>query len=164
VLSATLVVALAAFTVGAAPAQAGASGPPCGWTQFHTASNCDGIVMDDALWEACGRESIATIYWLRINGPGGVLLGYVGLDYLRGSRTSAYPGGVCRVAAASVGTANTAASCYAKVVRNSDGQEYATYNGNGFRSQSVYDAGVTSYAWGVCSYNGGRYSVRTPGY
>src|SRR5687768_16192869 len=71
-LSATLVVALAAFTVGTAPAQAAASGPPCRWTASRTASNCDGIVMDDALWEACGREAIATVYWLRIIGPGDI--------------------------------------------------------------------------------------------
>jgi hypothetical protein len=163
-----IAVLVAALAVGSAPAQATAPDPPCEWDSYRTHSTCDGLQMGDELWAACGHEAIATVKWATVYGPGGIRLADVYLDYLRGTRTSSHPGGVCRLAAAFLAVDHPEANCYVKVERTSDGQAFRVSDTAedviGKHTQSVYDAGVTSYAWARCDFRGGVYTAQTGSY
>jgi hypothetical protein len=110
---------------------------------------------------ACGDPLTSNPFgYVPIRGPGGMVLAQIALNYQRGG-----DGRICRLAYAFItATPDTGASCYALVRRNSDGQAYYTYDGNGVVSAPVYDANVTSHVWGRCRYNGVNYDARTPSY
>lgn len=170
-LTATLVVALAAFVVGATPAAAVAPDPPCEWAsgQSGTSSGCDGLPFIYTMTDHCAGFVVYP-YEAIIRGPGGVALARVAIGYYRGAKTAAFPSGDCRVAFAEIDMYSPYASCYVKVQRNSDGQayyvggEYSDLYTKAMYTAVVYDANVSSYAWGHCEYNSSPYSAGTSSY
>jgi hypothetical protein len=161
-------IALAAL-VGfvAVPAPAFAAGfvtpdPPCEWepNKRGTESTCDGKPPFGDPWGSglgiCG-EPIQP-YQADIRGPGGVLLATVYLHYNRGLKTTGHPQGECRVAYARIRIHNPYAACYGRIMRNSDQEAYytQTFSRSAYSellTPAIYDAGVSSYAWGRCTYN-----------
>lgn len=154
-------VALVGIAISATPAQAAPPDPPCEWEPGHwgTDSGCDGLHplgLDHYAYCWDGEEvDLVPV------GPAGNTLAYIALDYY-------YGGGACRTISAAILVVNPAASCYAKVERNY-GSKLAyrvsgSYNDGWQVSRVVYDAGVTSYAWGQCTFNGSAYSARTQNY
>ena len=145
--------------------------PPCEWKpgQAGTDSTCDGLDVDRFLRNCAGFAVYP--YEAIIRGPNGIALAKVVLGYIRGARTTAYPNGDCRVAYAYISVMHPDADCYAKVERNKDQQAF--YVGGVYLpypqtpanyTPVVYDAGVSSYAWGRCNYYGGTYDNGTPSY
>jgi hypothetical protein len=165
--TAILGAAIAAFAV-VPKAQAAEPDPPCEWSQRGTHSTCDGMAASSFNHDTCGTWSSEVPYAATIYGPGDVELAYLQLRYIRGTATSAYPSGVCRVAYAQIWAQHQWASCYVKVERTSDGQAYrasdTTEDGFPGVTQVVYDAGVRAYAWGYCEFFGSGYSAGTPAY
>ncbi|SNT65240.1 hypothetical protein SAMN05421812_1218 [Asanoa hainanensis] len=140
------------------------SGPPCSWAVPKDKSLCDGWVpyFEGQYNNYCRQSPTQQVGHVKI-WAGSLLLADVFLNYNRGERTSAYPNGTCRTIYASI-VAFHDVSCYAKVQRNSDGQSYATYEWDSNYSPVVYDADTTSYAWGICTYEGRSYSAQTGNY
>jgi len=172
-LLAMLFVAIAvAAGLGVTAAPAHAELLVCDWDpgQVGNYSTCDGIPVNDGgytdLIHAC--DGIwARPYTATIRDRYGNALATIELLYIRGTAAPGYSDGVCRLAAASIIMRNDSASCYVKVERNSDRQAYRTDGNPSYISrvtQVVYDAGVSSYAWGYCSYNGRAYTAGTPSY
>jgi hypothetical protein len=136
------------------------AGPPqetyCYWISTGSVSNCDGLGWYEV--SSCQASGVTKEIdaW---NGPVRVTLQYM------------YGNGGCRSVMARMAVyahVTADAECYVKVQRNSDGSAY--YAGVDNRGDSdaysdstsiLYDAGVTSYAWGRCWVNGTRYDART---
>jgi hypothetical protein len=150
---------LAGLAINAAPAPAAQNtDPPCEWAsgQQGTHSACDGKLPTfsegpyrEICWVGASTElvDVAEIW------AGQRHLADVRLLYDRGPRTSSHPNGACRTIYAFLLVYNDSASCYAKIERNSDRQAFYTYQWNGVTSPVVYDADVSSYAWGTCQYD-----------
>lgn len=170
VASVILLTVLVGLTVNSTTAQAippvePDSGPPCSWVRVGDKSLCDGWLpsYQGQYNNVCRNTSVTQTVAVAKIWAGTELLADVLLHYDRGDRTSAYPNGNCRTIYASILAYNDV-SCYAKVQRNSDGQSYATYDWDGSASPVLYDAGVTSYAWGICTFEGRTYSAQTRNY
>jgi len=165
-----LVAGLTASAVAASTAPAGAApgalstDPPCEWADWGTSSACDGIHP----WGVAHRAECGTggfVDTVEIRASSLTVLAYVDLVYERGPRTT-YPNGNCRTAWAELTVVNDNVSyCRAEIRRNSDGQKYEVYGAPGHQQTAVvHDAGVTSYAWGICFYQGSYFTARTINY
>lgn len=139
-LAVLLVAAAAPVAADLADPAAAEAAPPCRWEVRGDRSNCDGLTFQYT------EEVLGCTDWRVVDD---VVLGgrvHVELFY---SRT-------CRAVAAGMWPAQEpppGSSCYVKVERNSDGQAYrASMN---TRTQVLYDADVTSYAWGHCEWGSG---------
>lgn len=165
-------VALVGIAISATPAQAAPPDPPCEWEpgQWGTHSGCDGLDPSPTERHFNYCNFAALPYWadrVDVVGPSGIILAEVALIYTRGRQTELYPDGACRTIDAGIRVLNGAATdCYVKIERNSDklayrvGGEYQEWQ----ETPVVYDAGVTSYAWGYCKFGGLEYSARTRNY
>lgn len=171
-ISMLMVTALAGVAINATPAPAVPpldpnTDPPCEWAsgQQGTHSACDGKL--PTFWEGvygdiCMDDSYTQVVDVAKIWAGRRLVADVILSYDRGPRTSTYPSGACRTIYAEILVYPDSASCYAKIERNSDKRAFYTYQWNGTTTPVVYDAGVTSYAWGICRYDSdGNGSVET---
>jgi hypothetical protein len=161
VIAAILLVTASVVAVGsAAPARAAG---PCSWNAngWGTASNCDNKPSD---FSNCRGSMIDLGPSYRKN-----LGGYAQIE-LRYST-------VCRTTWASITINDTPSTpsgnienCYVKVQRNSDDQAYRfAWNHNllafwPYTTTMVYDADVTSYAWGYCDVGATVYTAQTPSY
>jgi hypothetical protein len=141
------------------PAAAAPPDPPCEWTSYGNASGCDGLTAYAAPhYPACGGSQ--EVYRVAVVGPNQNVLAYVALDYFRPQ--------ACQTIAASILVVDPAANCYVKVQRNS-GSPQDAYRAGGTPdewryTQVLYDSGVTSYAWGSCTYQGRTYTGGTGSY
>jgi hypothetical protein len=155
-LLATVPTAAVISTLSAMPAEAAV----CYWTSFGTSSNCDGR-NPDALGTSCGSDA-RTVHSVVLRDPGGFAGPTVDLRY----------SGNCRTAWARIrggwGPDYDQFGCFVRIHRNSDGQEYSAGLPFGSTNASawtnvVYDANVSSYAYGNCDTGVGRqFTGRTP--
>jgi hypothetical protein len=153
-----LMMGVAAALATASPAAAAAPDPPCEWTSFGNSSGCDGLAAYGTPHQpTCGGSEEVYRVAIRTPGTNGRTLAYVALDYFRPQ--------ACQTIAASIEVTDSAASCYVKVERTSGSPRDAYRVGGVFGqwrfTQVLYDAGVTSYAWGSCTYQGATYTNGT---